>query len=140
MLHGRLDIGGEANFSIIPAILLHAYGQQTTNSVCSYLAWTSRYWKGSQFFHHSSNDFAMQDLHAYMDVATFKTLLLTPSKLKLLDYLFQNQSLKFLEKSTFEPFSFTIPSEIYAEVIYSLYRVHLKSHRLMRIAFYFMKI
>ena len=41
-------------------------------------------------------------------VASFNMLLLTPSELKLVDYLLQNQSLKWLEKSTFEPFSFRI--------------------------------
>ena len=41
-------------------------------------------------------------------VAPFNTLLLTPSKLRLVDYLPQNQSFKVLEKSAFEPLSFRI--------------------------------
>ena len=41
-------------------------------------------------------------------IASFNTLLLTPSELKLVDCLLQNQSLKLLEKSATEPFSFRI--------------------------------
>ena len=41
-------------------------------------------------------------------VVSFNTVLLKPLELQLGDHLLQNPSLKLLEKSTFEPFSFRI--------------------------------